>query len=499
MRDLLDILNEAKLQSKDFYVPARLEKFIDKIKKGEPFQTIKGEPIELHPDPIEMKMLKTLLGYLKLGGDWNEIKGHFPKSFGGVKLSTLFKTDEFGGQGGEIGSGTATGAVKANIGETVEALKALAIFTKLTTRNKTEIDANDVLANIKKAAAAAQDTGKIIESNFALEVPDVVGNVKDHFSLNIALKRAPFQRAMAISPEDTDAWGRLSGIISYVNKETDLAKYNRFFANNQKRDPVNIAVRGLEGEKADVTTTYTDVQGRERPLSHLSMSIKAGSSKYEQASGINEAGTIKFFNILGLSIEDARAAMAAVNFNKELPKRQLAAPAAALYTQAAKMLEAKLSPMGDKAEANFINTLLGNLKSAIRGDQRLVYVNFNAKGTYYKLNPELIINLATFVDLEAKLVTNKKWPYLYIVDKNTERPLFHVRLQVNADGRLTHVFELDQLLPLVQEATNAANKTASAQRTKTAQPVEPKEPEQAEIPMREQREIKISPMRERRK
>ena len=31
MRKLLSILSEAKLQARDFYVPARLEKFIDMI------------------------------------------------------------------------------------------------------------------------------------------------------------------------------------------------------------------------------------------------------------------------------------------------------------------------------------------------------------------------------------------------------------------------------------------------------------------------------------
>ena len=488
MRKLLSILSEAKLQARDFYVPARLEKFIDMIQTGESFQTLEGEPIELHPSPQEMKLLKALLKYLKLGGDWNEVKNDFPKSFGGIKLSMLFKTGEFGGQGGEIGSGVASGVVKANIGETVEALKAIAIFTKLTTRNKTEITAEDVVANIKQAAASSTDTGKVIHSKFAVDVPDNAGNVKDHIALEILLKRAPFQRAMAISPEDKDAWGRLAGIVSYVNNEADLAKYNRFFANNQRRDPVDIEVRGLEGEKADVATTYTDAQGNRRPLSHLSMSIKAGSAKYEQASGLNEAGNIKFFNILGLSIDDARSAMASAKFAKGLPTKEKTASVVQIYTQAATMLATKLAPMDDTGEANFINTLLNNLKAAIRGDQRLVYVNFDANGTYYKLNPELIINLAKYVDLEANLV-QKKWPYLYVVDKKSSKALFHVRLAVNASGRLTHVFELDNLLTLVKEATAAANVIQQPQQVQQPQP---------EISENRETRIIISPLRERR-
>ncbi len=456
MRTFKDYLSEAKLQPKDFYQKKRLDTLIDKLEQGDSFQTLDGSEVQIKASPQELKVLKSLLKYYDAGGMWPDAKDYIPRSIGGVKLSTLFKSSEFGGQGGEVGSTQASTTVKANIGETVEALKSAAIFAKLVNRSKQIIGTEDVLSIIEMISKNAQDTGKIITSTVVLEVPDYAGNIKDNISLVIDLKRAPFQRATAVSPEDKDAWGRLTGIINYINSESDLAKYSRFFANNQHRDPVNIVVRGIEGAKADVETTYVDDQGVSRPLRHLSMSIKAGSAKYDQASGLNEAGNIKFFNILGLSIEDARTAMRQAGFSNNLTLQPRITAVVKLYTLAANQLSSRVNSLNDQGEISFIQTLLANLKKSIRGDQKLVYVNFDANGTYYKLNPELISNLAEFVDLKINLVT-KKWPYLYIVDSITGTPLFHVRLQVNNSGRLTHVFELDGLIDMVNRATLAKN------------------------------------------
>jgi hypothetical protein len=456
MRTIKHYLQEAKLQPKDFYQKKRLVTLIDKLEQGDSFQTLDGDQIQIKATSQEIKVLKSLLKYYDAGGAWPDAKDFIPRTIGGIKLSTLFKGSEFGGQGGQIGTTDTGSAVKANIGETVEALKSAAIFTKLVNRTKDSISAEDVLSVIGAIAKNAQDTGKIITSTVALDVPDSAGNIKDNISLVIDLKRAPFQRAVAVSPEDKDAWGRLSSIINYINTESDLAKYSRFFANNQHRDPVNIVVRGIEGAKADVETTYVDDQGVSRPLRHLSMSIKAGSAKYDQASGLNEAGNIKFFNILGLSIDDARAAMKQAGFSNDLTLEPRIEAVVKLYSLAANDLANKVNSLNDNGEATFIQTLLANLKKSIRGDQRLVYVNFDANGTYYKLNPELIGNLAEFVDLKVNLVT-KKWPYIYVTDAITGTSLFHARLQVNSSGRLTHIFELDGLIDMVKRATQAKN------------------------------------------
>lgn len=458
---ILDILTEAKLQPKDFYQEVRLEALIYMLEKKQPFTMLDGKKQVILATPKEIKYLKSLRAYYDAGGKSQDVKDVIPREIGGVKLNTIFKSEEFGGIGGNVGGDVpAGGVIKSGIGEVVEAMKAAAIFTKLTSRSKPTITDQDVINNLHALGKNYEEItdGKKVSllGSISKNVPDLNGNVKDKISLEINLARAPFQRSVAIVPEDTDARGRLKGIVNYVNTEGDLAKYSRFFANNQRRDPVDVAVKGLAGAKTDVETTYTDPSGNIRPLSHLSMSIKAGSAKYDQASGLNEAGNIKFFNTLGLSIDDARDAMKAAKFKNDLDFEKRVKAVVKLYTQAAHMLDAKLSPMSNRGEANFITEVLANLKKSIQGDQKLVYVNFDANGTYYKLNPQLIDNLAKHVELEAKMVM-KTWPYLYVYDKNSGKNVFHARLQVNSTGRLTHVFELDHLLDLVKDATNAAN------------------------------------------
>ena len=453
---IYQVLSEATLKPRDFYQETRLDALIYMLEKGQPFTMADGTQQVIKARPAEIKYLKSLRSYYSAGGTSQDVKDYIPREIGGVKLTNIFKTAEFGGKGGVVGDAKADGVIKSGIGEVVEAMKAAAIFTKLTTRNKDQISPEDVIKNLEKVGSNFEEVGdgkKIsLQGGLVKNVPDLVGNVKDKISLEINLARAPFQRVVQMHPDDKDARGRLTSIINYVNNEPDLAKYNRFFANNQRRDPVDIAVKGLEGKKTDVETTYVDTQGNVRPLGHLSMSIKAGSSKYDQASGLNEAGNIKFFNILGLSIEDARDAMAAAKFKNDLEFDKRVKAVVKLYTQAAQMLDRAISTLSDKGEASFIRTVIANLRKSISGDQRLVYVNFDANGTYYKLNPQLLENLAEYVDLDVKLVM-KTWPYLYVYDKRTGKNLFHARLQVNSTGRLTHIFELDDLLDLVKEAT----------------------------------------------
>jgi archaeosine-15-forming tRNA-guanine transglycosylase len=458
---VLDILLEAKLKPSDFYQENRLEALIYMLEKGQPFTMLDGTSQVIKASRQELRVLKSLRSYYDAGGMSQDVKDYIPREVGGVKLSNIFKTAEFGGKGGVISKdGKSDGVIKSGIGEVVEAMKAAAIFTKLTTRTKTQITADEVIKNLAKVGTNSQEItdGKKISlvGNLTKQVPELAGNIKDNISLEINLARAPFQRVVQMHSDDKDARGRLSSVVNYVNNEADLAKYSRFFASNQRRDPVDIAVKGLAGAKTDVETTYTDQQGRVRPLGHLSMSIKAGSAKYDQASGLNEAGNIKFFNILGLSIDDARDAMKAAKFRNDLEFEPRTKAVIKLYTKAAEKLDQELATLNDKGEATFIKSVLENLKKSIAGDQRLVYVNFDANGTYYKLNPQLINNLVKYVDLDVRLVM-RTWPYLYVHDKNTGKDLFHVRLQVNSTGRLTHVFELDNLLGLVKEATDALN------------------------------------------
>jgi hypothetical protein len=467
-----DILLEKNLAARDFKDEIRLDALIHKLVNNLPFTNADGEKLYLKPTRAEVRYLKSLKAYYDANGTSADVKDYMPKEIGGVKLSSLFKTAEFGGKGGNPADLDAP--VRTSLGETTEGLKACAIFARLTARNKPNITdkevakiANTVAAKMKQVTKdVVTDSGKKSKkisflSSLTKEVADTNGTVKDKITLDVSLARAPFQRLAQLSPEDKDAWGVLSSVVNYINSETDLAKYNRFFSNNQKRDPIDIKIRGLEGEKTDIETSYTDQDGRVRPLSHLSMSVKRGSAKYDQASGLNESGNIKFFNILGLSIEDARAAMTASHFKNDLPLDKRIKAVSRLYSHAAELLDHKLATKNDAGEAIYITQLLVNLKKSIQGDQKLVYVNFNINGTYDKLNPQLIDNLARYVDLEATLEI-KSTPYLYIRDKNSGKALFQVRLQKNADGRLTHIFELKDLLELTKAAMIERNKSVIA-------------------------------------
>jgi len=481
-----DILLEKNLAARDFKDEIRLDALIHKLVNNLPFTNADGEKLYIKPTTAEVRYLKSLKSYYDANGTSADVKKYMPKEIGGVKLSSLFKTEEFGGKGGNPENLDAP--VRTSLGETTEGLKACAIFARMTARNKPAITAEEV-AKIANTVAAKMkqvtkevvtDSGKkskkiSFASTLTKEVADTNGTVKDRITLDVSLARAPFQRLAQLSPEDKDAWGVLSSVVNYINSETDLAKYNRFFSNNQKRDPIDIKIRGLEGEKTDIETTYTDQEGRVRPLSHLSMSIKRGSAKYDQASGLNESGNIKFFNILGMSVEDAKAAMTASHFKNDLPLDKRIKAVSRLYSHAAELLDHKLATKNDAGEATYITQLLINLKKSIQGDQRLVYVNFNINGTYDKLNPQLIDNLARYVDLEATLEI-KSTPYLYIRDKRSGKALFQVRLQKNSDGRLTHIFELKDLLELTKAATDERNKTNAANYAAGVAPAAPAQP-----------------------
>ncbi len=466
-----EFLIEKTLVKQDFYLLPRLDALISRLETDKPFTDAEGQPLVVKATKREIANLKSIRKYYDDKGSLpkSDMKNLMPDTIGGVKLSAIFKDDDLGGKG--------VGASKANVGPVVEGLKALAIYAKLINRGKETVDYDDILELISELKTntelvqAKKSKVKTALATLQKNVPDLSGSVEDEFRLEIALATGPFDRILNLSSADKDAWGRLSSILNYVNKETDLNKYSRFFAKNNKRDPVKIAVTGLAGEKADIKSTYVDNAGVVRDLKNLSMSIKAGSSMYEQASGLNEAGNIKFFGIFGLGIDTARAAMAQAKFKNDdsLDKRKKSV--AKLYSLAAKDLSMQLRDDIDKQEGGFIRNFLSKLTTSLTGDARLVYVNFDAKGTYYKLNPSLIKNLAAYVDLDADLEISPKsgYPYLYIRDVNTGKSLFHARLLIANSGRIAHIFELDNLLELVKEATVAANQPE--------QPVEPeKEP-----------------------
>ncbi len=481
-----DFIFEASLAPKTFYVKSRLENLIKRLKSRDDFMTTDGEYIKI---PISGEELKNLVDILKTNYDAQGTvisNKRMPNSLGGVPLSKLMKTSDFGGKAGIGATGETEG--KANIGPTTEAMKAIAIFTRLINRNKSSISVQDwqqVAAAMQDNATDVKEKGKTVSttaSEISKRVYDASKKVQDTIKLDIRLSTPPFQRAVNVNESDKQAWGVLQGILNYVNSESDVAKYSRFFTNNNKRDPVNIGVVGIGGDKVDILATRTEPSGEERPLSHLSMSIKAGSSMYEQSSGMNVEGIEKLYDILGLDPLSAADAMRATGFVPKDKKKEDTPEEAKARVQAVKdiyqilgsQLEAYITSKNDAGESTYIETFLNKMKNSIQGDQKLVYVNFDARGTYNKLNPQLIDILAKYVDLGVTVdVESKSTPYVYIIDKISGKPIMHVRLAILKSGRMTNTFELDYLLDLVRDSVkkhNAAANQAQPATTATATP-----------------------------
>ena len=477
------ILNEASaLAPKTFYKKNRLEALIQRLlTPNEKFLKVDGTFTTIPATDKEVTYLKRLVR-TNYDGQGNSINdGLMPNTIGGIPLSQLVKTNDFGGK--NVGTG-GEAAGKANIGPTTEALKSMAIFAKLITRNKPTIDANDVVKAGKRLKAKEQlvqsTSGKVTTSSAEIVVnpeeirPGKDGKViKDKISIHINVSTPSFDRAVTVNPSDAEAWGILQGILTYVNTESDIAKYGRFFSQNIKRDPIHIAVVGLSGAKTDIKTVYqdgidrgVDDQGNpiERELSHLSMSIKAGSDMYDQASGSTIEGMYKFFETLGLAREQADNAMKAVKYapkprmkkgqteDKAIVKQRILA-VRQIYAEAAVELQNEISGMTDNEEGSYIHKMLTKLTSSIQGKGRLVYVNFDTKGRYHKLNPAQIIQLAKSVDLGVHFDESKSEPHIYIKDMISGKSIFHVRPAILKTGRITHTFELDHLLDLVNGQT----------------------------------------------
>jgi hypothetical protein len=478
---LTEFLTEAALEKADFKYRNRLANFINKLETKDPFYTLNGEQIVVPASAAEIKFLKN---ELKTKFDPSLEKGpalervEVPQVIGGIRLSSLQKTKEFGGTFSVSASGEMD-VSKANLGPTVEALKSFGIYARLVFRGKAQIDAQDVLQIGKIAAqnAKEQAVGKSKTPTtvvyYSRNVPDSNGQINDQITLEIALSTPSFQRAVRTTPADKEAWGNLQGIVKYVNEESDIAKYSRFFSGNNKRDPLKIAVVGISGDKVDIKSTYQTDSGEEKPIQNLSLSVKAaGAEWYDQASANNLEGMYKFFEIIGLDDDAANNAVVTSNFQEggkastpqEFEKRIQAVDL--IYEVAYNQLKERMARLNDKGEADYVYGFLDRLRNSLAGDQRLVYVKFDAKGTYKKLKPHLLLNLAKVINLDVNLGTGGR-PTIYWIDKETGRTLLYVvLLKVPSERRLTHQFNLGKdFFPLLDDAEKAmlTNRKPAAQ------------------------------------
>jgi len=496
-----DFLTEGSLKLATFKERYRLANFIKKLETKEPFYTNDGQQVVIDAHPKEIQFLK------------NELKTKFdpkdpsPKAqalapvaflngslIGDQKLANLMKTGEFGGKI-SISAGGEKDVSKANLGPTVEALKSFAIFAKLVMRGKTTITAQDVQKVGKLASEHSKEdysinpeTGKksatlTAFSVYSRQVLDVNQTVKDNITLKVALSAPAFQRAVQVSELDKAAWGNLQGILKYVNEESDLGRYSKLFANNNKRDPLNIKVVGISGAKTDIESTYTQPNGDEKPIQSLNLSVKAaGAEWYDQASANNLKGVYKFYNIVGLSEDEANQAVITSNFQeggkKDSPEffaKRLKA-VSLMFEVAYNQLKARIPQLNDKGEADYIHEFIGNLKNSIAGDQKLVYVKFDANGTYEKLKPHLLMNLTSVIDLDLNFSSDPGRPTIYWIDKKTGRTLVYVvLLKVPSEKRLTYQFNLGKdffnLLREAEKALSAKHAVPTQEKQPVAKPV----------------------------
>lgn len=515
-----DFLTEAALARADFKERYRLANFIKKLEEKDPFHTISGDTVVLNASASEIKALKVELKRCFDPRDPNPkaqsiTPVDMPIRIGGVPLSKLQKTKEFGGVFAISNTGEKD-VSKANLGPTVEALKSFAIFAKLVMRGKSIITAQDVQKVGKLAAEHSKEdysinpeTGKksttlTAFSVYSRQVPDVSQTVKDNITLKVALSAPAFQRAVQVSELDKAAWGNLQGILKYVNEESDMGKYSRLFANNNKRDPLNIKVVGISGAKTDIESTYTQPNGDEKPIQSLNLSVKAaGAEWYDQASANNLKGVYKFYNIVGLSEDEANQAVITSNFQeggkKDSPEffaKRLKA-VSLMFEVAFNQLKARIPQLNDKGEADYIHNFIGNLKNSIAGDQKLVYVKFDANGTYEKLKPHLLMNLTSVIDLDINFSSDPGRPTIYWIDKKTGRTLVYVvLLKVPSEKRLTYQFNLGKdFFNLLREAEAAlsAKQAAVQKKQPTAAPTNKPLGNPAAVPAKTPTKNKIQP------
>lgn len=458
-----ELLLEKNLSASDFYKKSRLDSFISKLEKKEPFIVDRQEQV-IDVTPQELAKLKDFYKFYNEIGDARKVDAtaNIPKVIGGVPLSKIAKTGEFGGKG-------AYNVEKANIGPAVEVIKAAAIFAKLSDRTDSPVTLDtikDLLTTVKGNVSlqkGAKSKVETFQGSISKEVTDKKAGVTDTINLVVAANEGSFLRAIGFAETDRELMGSVNGILKYVNTDPEMARYNRYFSQNARKDSVNISIVGGQGKKTDVKTTYIDpTTGEERTLKSLSMSLKAGKgATLDQAPGTNVGGVRKFFDILGFDTTAADQAIAQSGYTDKqrgepleaLQKRKEAA--GKIMQIAAQQLNQKYFAKNDQGEALFVDEFLKNLTRSMTKDEKLIYVEFNANGTYNKLNPRRIMDLAKTVDLSANpQVSPTGVSYIYIVDKISGKSLFHIRLLVSKAERIAFFFEIDDLIPLVMDASS---------------------------------------------
>jgi len=501
-----DFLIEKTLSPRDFYKKNRLELFIRRLVNKEPFVNDQThEKVIVPATNAEIKLLKSVLPQYDAEGNLPTatVSKLIPNVIGGVKLSSLFKDKEIGGGGGSKGDAQADPA-SFNIGSAIETWKAIGIFAKLIHRKNTPITINELLSIRDELNAAVQYEKKPkskVETAVArklLSIPDLSGNVKDTISIKVDVALGGWQRAMNAGPQDPNLWGRIQGIVAFLNENKALERYSKLFATNGRVDPIKVAVVGGAGKKTDVRTSYLDpatdyTQGKQ--IVGMSFSLKAGNAGVAQSPGTTNEGIRVMYDTLGLSPDLADKAIAASKYKervKNAPETQAQFNArlvalTKIMKDAAVHLDSELQTIDNNGEKVFLKHFFDKLKTAVTAGEGLIFVEFNPKGTYDYLNPHTLSDLVEHVDLESKIIL-RKFPYIYIYDKNSGSNLAHIRLEVQKSGRLILKYELDDLIPMAREASLAKKSKVAPAPVQPAAPA----PVPAKVPAPKQPALKVS-------
>jgi hypothetical protein len=465
-----EFLSEAKLKSSDFYKKDRLISFIKRLQSPEGSNFTDDdthEKINIKASRSEIKSLKDILPYYDESGNLrkDQMSQLIPNSIGGVKLSRIFKDEELGGKGGSKGEDSEQVDVKKfNIGPAVEAWKAIGIFAKLIHRENSPVTINELMSIKLELESSMQlekkSTVDTAVTRKLVNVPDFNGSVQDSISVKIDIGLGPFQRAMRAGPEDPPLWGRIQGIIKFINENKALQRYSNIFAKNGRQDPIKVAVVGGAGKKTDVRTSYLDPETdykTGKQIVGMSFSLKAGNAGVSQSPGTTEEGIRIMFRSLGLSDQLADQAMVDSKYKPKARQENETAYNSRLRSLvkimkiAAVNLDNELKQLDANGEKVFLKNFINELKNAVTSGEGLIFVEFDPKGTYEILNPNSLQALVEYVDLESKIVL-KTTPYIFIYDKNSKKNLAHIRLEVQNSGRLILKYELDDLINLAREA-----------------------------------------------
>lgn len=466
-----EFVTEATLSPRDFYKKDRLEKLIQRLEQGLEFIDDKTQKkITINASRAEISGLKNILSYYDATGNMKKdaMTRLMPNTIGGVPLSSIFKDSELGGKGGVKGADdtSAFDVTKFNIGPALEAWKSIAIFAKLTHRADTPVTMADLMSvksELESTMTLEKKEGSNVETAVTrklVSVPDMHGSVKDTISIKIDIGLGPFQRAMKVGPQDPNLWGRIQGILTFVNENRALQRYSKIFATNGRVDPIKVAVVGGAGKKTDVRTSYLDPETdykKGKQIVGMSFSLKAGNAGVSQSSGTTEEGVRTMFRSLGLSNELADQAIIDSKYKpksageSETKYKSRLLALTRIFQTAATNLDNSLKTIDNNGEKVFIKKFLDELKNAVTAGEGLIFVEFNPKGTYDYLNPHTLSDLVNYVDLESRMI-KRTTPYLYIYDKNSGRNIAHIRLEVQGSGRLILKYELDDLIPLAREA-----------------------------------------------